>query len=316
MGNTHNLFKRLALIGTLLLASCASTPTAPPSVPMAESMEKPAASSTSLKAVVENTKSNLADIQRDATTVLASSKKAINVLDPVYESSQGSAKIAVDAALDTFKEIDAKADNILEAVRDIHREADKLQNLTAEVDKLENKLLKLSSALEITKGKALEKLYGYITMFWVIGFAMLAVGGAVAFFLNKTYGASICLLGILMLGFASASQYYMEEIALVGAILLIAGFLAGIGMISWELIKGKRTDEAIKEVVEIIEILKESMTDSEKERIFGATGVVTHIQSDFTKQLVAKIRERNGFKALKEVKAQNASTEQDPKQPA
>lgn len=304
MGNTSNLLKWLAITILFTLASCQSAQTADRGGFF--SSEKPAASSVSLKSVINNSRDNIEDIKRDADSIVKQSAEAQMQLSPVYDLVATEQKLPIDNALDAFKEIDAKADNILESTRDIERETGKLQDLASQVDKLENKLLQLNSAVEATKVKALEKLYGYITMFWVIGFSLIAIGGAVAFFLNKMYGASIALLGILMIGFASAAQYYMEQIALVGAILVIVGFIGGIGFICWELLKGKKTDQAMREIIEMIEILRETMTQDERERIFGATGLASRIQSDFTKKIVAEIKQRNGFQKLKEVKEEAA----------
>lgn len=301
MGNTNRIVKWLALTLIFVLCSCVSPPKVPPTPAI-----KPRDSSTSLQSLLDNAQNEVRNIERDSKAIIAESAAATQALNETYDGIAPGSKPAVDSAIKSLHEIDSKADNILEAAGDLDKETQKLGALVDQVDELEAQLIKLNSALEVSRNKALEKLYGYITMFWVIGFSLLAVGGAVAFFLNKTYGASIILLGLLMVGFASASQYYMEQIAMAGAVLLIGGFLAGIGMISWEVFKSKRTDEAMKEVVEIVEILKESMTDSEKQRIFGPDGVIVRVQSDFTKRLVAKIREKNGFTTLKEVKTENA----------
>ena len=105
-----------------------------------------------------------------------------------------------------------------------------------------------------------------------------------------------------MLGFASASQYYMEQIAFVGAILLVVGFLTAIGMVVWSAIYSKRNATAVREIVEMIQILKESMTPDEQNRIFGVNGVASQVQSEITMQIIAKVKEQNGFKKLEEAK--------------
>ena len=116
-----------------------------------------------------------------------------------------------------------------------------------------------------------------------------------------------------MIGFASASQYYMEQIAQVGAILLIASIFGAVASLGWQMFKKKQTDQAMKEVVEMIEILRETMTDDERARIFGPEGLASKVQSDFTKKLVYEIKQRNGFNQLKEVKDSNATQpEQQP----
>ena len=305
MGNTYCIVKWLAIIPLVLIVGCSPQRIEAP-------IGKPTGSSASLKSVLDHTKDGLGDINRDTNLILKESEDAEVALNQTYDNAHDSCKQGIDSALDSLKEINSKAQNILEAAGDIGQETKKLETLTTQVDKLEDRLISLSSALETTKGKALEKLYGYITMFWVIGFSLIAAGAAVAFFLNKSYGASIALLGIIMIGFASASQYYMEQIAFVGAIILGLGFLTGIGMICWQVLRGNKSDTAIKEIVEMIEILRETITEDEKQRIFGPEGLASKIQSNLTKQVIEEVKHKNGFNKLKDIKAAAAATPPTP----
>ena len=116
-------------------------------------------------------------------------------------------------------------------------------------------------------------------------------------------------IGVIMIGFASASQYYLQEIAFTGAVILIGSFLVGLIMIGWSAVRGKNQDQAIKEIVELIEILKETMTDDEKERIFGRDGLASRVQSELTTKIINKVREKNGFLRLKEIKDSRVDAE-------
>lgn len=267
--------KAYMLLLGLLVAGCNSTPIIQPST---------GASSASLNSVVDHTTESIKDIKRDASDILTETKTARS------------------AKTNPLDKIDSKATNIIESADDLNLEIQKLKKLTVEVDTLEKSLSNLEILMEQTRAKAMEKLYGYISMFWVIGFLLIAGGAAVAFFLNKTYGGSLALIGVLMLGFASASQYYMEQIAFVGAILLVVGFLVAIGMVVWSTIHSKRSATAVREIVEMIQILKESMTADEQNRIFGVNGIASQVQSEITMQIIAKIKEQNGFKKLEEAK--------------
>ena len=276
-------------------------------------------SSVELVSVLEHTNEAVSDIKRDATSIIDEAKIARDSLSTATGTPHGDSAAVpapslsvVDRVVQSLDKIDSKATNIIEASDDIARETKRLETLTEEVDRLEKSLSNLQIMMTETKVKALEKLYGYITIFWIIGFILIAGGAAVAFFLNKTYGGSLCLIGLLMLGFASASQYYMEEIAMVGAILLVVGFLTAIWMVVWSSINSKRNITAIREVVEMIQILKETMTDDEQERIFGQNGVASNVQSDLTKEIVAKIREQNGFKKLEEARKAGKPLAADP----
>lgn len=252
------------------------------------------ASSAALNSVVDHTTDNIDSIKRDAAEIKVDAKGVLAV--------KGDPKMIVDR-------IDSNADNIIESANAVTKETQNLKKLTAEVTKLEKSLTNLQIATEEARLSALERLYGYITLFWVLGFILIAAGAAVAFFLNKSYGGMLALIGALMLGFASASHRYLDEIAMVGAFLLIAGFVAAVGMIVWSTINSKRNSTAIKEIVEMIQILKETMTDDEQKRIFGPDGVASHVQSDLTKEVIAKIKEKNGFKRLEEIR--NAIKEND-----
>lgn len=201
--------------------------------------------------------------------------------------------------------IQSKADNIIESSTSIKKENDKLGRIIEEVKKNEDELAKLKDLVNSKRLEALEKLYGYITMFWVLGFTAIVGGAVVAFLLgNRLFGSSIMMIGVMMVGFAAASQYYMEEIAKVGGVILVISFVGGIGYLIWGIYRANTVTLAVKEIVEMIEILKETITDQEKERLFGKNGIADHVQSDITKQVVAKIKEKNGLRSLNEIKPQ------------
>lgn len=276
----------VVLGATILFANgCKSLPPVEPST---------GAASATLNSVVDRTNDEVENIKRDAAEIKDNTKGAM---------------LAKSGPEMVLGKIDSEADAIIASANDIQKETAKLKKLTAEVTKLEKSLTTLRIAMEEAKAAALERLYGYITLFWVIGFILIAAGGAVAFFLNKTYGGMLALLGALMLGFASASHRYLDEIAMVGAILLVAGFITAVGMIVWSTINSKRSSIAVKEIVEMMQILKETMTEDERNRIFGPDGVASKVQSDLTKEIIAKVKEKNGFKRLEEIR--NAMKETD-----
>jgi hypothetical protein len=258
--------------------------------------EKPAASSTSLQSVLDHSNASVGSIEQDAAEIkeaATSARASVQVVLPVVPEAQ---RPALESVREDMHKVEAKAENISDEAGKLRLETAKLSELVQKVDQLEDKLIQLESAVEAGRAAALEKLYGYITMFWVIGFILLAAGAAVALFLNKGYGGSMALLGVMMLGFAAASHYYMEEIAKVGAVLVVVGFAGGAGLIARTILIGSRKEGAVKEIVEMIEILKESMTEDEKARIFGPDGLASKVQSDLTKEIVAKIKERNGLR--------------------
>lgn len=312
MGTTHRFLVRAGLTALVLclcfLASCKGPPKQEPPVPLAD---KPAANSTSLQSVLDHSNASIGSIEQDAVEVKATAVAAKASVKEVLPSVPEPQRPALESVQEGMHKIEARAENIEDEAGKLRKETAKLSELVTKVDQLEDKLIKLESALEAGRAAALEKLYGYITMFWVIGFILLAAGAAVALFLNKGYGGSMALLGVMMLGFAAASHYYMEEIAKVGAVLVVIGFAGGAGLIARTILNSTRKEAAVKEIVEMIEILKESMTDDEKARIFGPDGLASKVQSDLTKEIVAKIKERNGLRTKADLEPPKP---EDPKQ--
>lgn len=280
--------KNMRSICNLILSACLLAVTIPGCRTIPNVEPSTGASSAALNSVVDNTNDHITNIKRDAQEIKTD---AAGVLLTKNNSPQ-----------QMVTQIQANADNIIESADSIVKENGKLKKLTAEVTKLEKSLTNLQIAMDEAKVAAMERLYGYITMFWIIGFLLIAAGAAVAFFLNKSYGGMLALLGALMLGFASASHRYMDQIAMVGAILLIAGFIVAVAMVAWSTLNSKRNSTAIKEIVEMIQILKETMTEDEQKRIFGPEGVASKVQSDLTKEIIATIKEKNGFKKLEEAR--------------
>ena len=290
----------LAILVVLPLASCKAAPKIDPNR---------GETSVRLETVSENIEATATEIKSDAEVIVAEASVAKQNIERIYDTAPEGEREPLTAALNSVQEIDARADNIISESSKIQRDADTLKAVESQVKELETEVIKYKSATSQAQAQALEKLYEYINIFWIIGFAAIIGGAALAFFANKGFGGTISLIGVIMIGFASASQYYLQEIAFTGAVILIGSFLVGLIMIGWSAVRGKNQDQAIKEIVELIEILKETMTDDEKERIFGRDGLASRVQSELTTKIINKVREKNGFLRLKEIKDSRVDAE-------
>lgn len=276
MGNNNHMYKWLVLI-PLLLAACNT----PPKV-------VPGASSAVLESTTEHTRKAVTEIIANAESIRDNASSIRAGLQELEAHQIG-------------YEMDSKAQNIINGANRIEEEIKTLEGISTEVAQLEQNLQELNGALASKQAEALEKLYGYITTFWAIGFVLIIAGAGVAFFLNKTYGGSLALLGVLMLGFASAAHKYLDEIALVGGIILVLSFLTAVGLMVVSSLKNKHMDLALKEIVETLEVFKQGVTEEESNKLFGPEGIANKVQSPFTKKVIAQIREKNGFVKLKEI---------------
>jgi len=262
---------------------------------------------------------NLGNPEGIASTRINDSTNAISrEIDSIEESS--------GSILSNIKEIDDHADDILlnpsdtdtvtqaatgiktevaeaktntlvlnEALADLETANNTISKSNSRVEALEKENASLRMEDEQSRAEGLKNLYKFITLFFVIGFGMLIGGAFIIFWVNKNLGGAILGIGVLTVGFASASQYYLQQIAQVGLVVLVVGFLSTLGIVLWMLVNGKNNETAMNEIVELIEEMKKVLTPVDRERIFGKHGFASKLTSDQTKRIVAQIKIKNGF---------------------
>jgi uncharacterized protein YdhG (YjbR/CyaY superfamily) len=212
-------------------------------------------------------------------------------IDPTLESIEDSAEAIKETVDDAQKE----QIRIDESLEDLEQANNRVAAAVGQIEELEELVKEYEQSDREVRKEALENLYNSITLFFVIGFAMIIGGAFVMFWVSKKLGATLLGIGFLTVGFASASQFYMEEIAQVGLYVLIAGFLLTMGIIAYMLLNGKNTEKATLEIVQLVEAMKERLTDEERKEIFGQDGVASRLTSPVTKSLIARIKIKNGW---------------------
>ena len=288
--------KKLLLLLCVLLSGCESIPNYTPSNQTASSVINNSTyeqieQTDEIRNASESISNELDNIDISAENILniiAVTEPIINELYYIEQSTE-LIKDSVDSAQQEQIRISEALEDLEQANHEALRGVDLTKNIEQELEELRQ------SDREIRK-QALENLHSFITLFFVIGFGMLVAGAFVAFWINGKLGTTILGIGILTVGFASASQYYLEEIATIGLIILIIGFLSTAGIIAWMLIKGKSNEKAIKEIVELIETMKDKLTPEERKIIFGKDGMASKLTSDITKKIVNEVKIKNGFK--------------------
>lgn len=229
------------------------------------------------------------DIARDAVSIREDIVSADVDLDSIYMQVPEEAQERLDLAIDKIWEAEQNAKQISDSSARLQEEIDKLEVVTSQVKAVEERVAELQGVEAETRAKAMEKLYGYITLFFALGFLIVTAGAALAFFVNKSLGFMIMLVGGIMIGFAAASQYYLQQIALVGGILLALLVASGLVFILLSALRGKKRDEALEEIIGIIKVLMETMEPGEKERIFGEGGLASRAKSKMTKDIIKEM---------------------------
>ena len=185
-----------------------------------------------------------------------------------------------------------------ESLEDLEQANNRVSAAIGQIEELEGLVTEYEQSDREIRKEALENLHNSITLFFTIGFAMIIGGAFIAFWVNPKLGAVLLAVGLLTVGFASASQYYMEEIAQVGLYVLIGGFLITMGIIAYMLLNGRNYEKAIEEVVELIEEMKDHLDEEERKEIFGRDGFASRLTSPMTKKIISQIKIKNGFKNL------------------
>lgn len=244
---------------------------------------------TLISSMAEHMERENQDIARDAKSIQEDIASADKDLDSVYSLVPESAQETLDLAIDKIWEAEQNAKQIGDSATRLQEEIDKLEVVTSQVKAVEERVAELQGVEAETRAKAMEKLYGYITLFFALGFLIVTAGAVLAFFVNKSMGFMIMLVGGIMIGFAAASQYYLQQIALVGGILLAILVASGLVFILLSALRGKKKDEAFMEIIGIIMILMETMEPGEKERIFGEGGLASKAKSQMTRDILKEM---------------------------
>jgi len=237
----------------------------------------------------------LRDINSDADSILDDIALAPDSnLDPTLDSIEDSA----ESIKERVDEAQLEQVRIEEALEDLESANARVSAAVGQIEQLEDLVKEYEQSDREVRKEALENLHSYITLFFVIGFGMLVGGAFLTFWVNAKLGGVVLAIGVLTVGFAAASQYYLEEIAIVGLVVLIVGFLATIGVVGWMLLQASNNEKAMKEIVGLIEAMKDHLTPEERKKIFGVDGIASTLTSDLTKEIIAKLKIRNGFKRV------------------
>ena len=228
--------------------------------------------------------------------------QAENILNEIAlmpEDQINNGIVSIEDSAETIKETvdEAQKEHIRidESLEDLESANHRASSLLTQTKKLEQLLEEYKESDREVRREALENLHSYITLFFVIGFATVLIGAFLTFWVSGKLGGVVLGVGVLTVGFAAASQYYLQEIAVVGLIVLILGFVVTLGVIIWLLLDGKNDKVAMKEIVSLVEAMKHHLTEEERKQIFGPTGLASRMTSDLTKKVVSQIKIKNGL---------------------
>ena len=213
-------------------------------------------------------------------------------------------------------EVETRAVSIRDSVKDAHKEQvrieEALEDLNAanaraaaaigQVEGLEELVIEYEQSDREIRQQAIQNMRGFVSLAFSIGFVMLVGGAFLALKIDAKMGSAIMGVGVLAIGFAAASQYYLEEIAIIGLVALVIGFILVMFLLGNTLVKGKGYEEATREIVELIEEIKDHMSDANldgmRKEIFGPNGFAIRFTNPITKKIIAEVKAKNHFEKL------------------
>ena len=212
-------------------------------------------------------------------------------IDPTLQSIEDSAEGIKETVDDAQKE----QIRIDESLEDLEQANNRVAAAVGQIEELEELVKEYEQSDREVRKEALENLYENIALFFTIGFALIVGGAFVMFWVSRKLGGTILAIGFLTVGFATASQYYLEEMAQVGLYVFVGGFLLTVVIVGFMLLNGKNNEKAILEIVQLVEAMKDKLTDEERKAIFGQDGIASRMTSKMTKNIVSKIKIKNGW---------------------
>ena len=212
-------------------------------------------------------------------------------IDPTLESIEDSAE-AIKETVDDAQQEQIRID---EALEDLEQANNRVSAAVGQIEDLEDLVTEYEQSDREVRKEALENLYENIALFFTVGFALIVGGAFVMFWVSRKLGGTILAIGFLTVGFATASQYYLEEMAQVGLYVFVGGFLLTVVIVGFMLLNGKNNEKAMLEIVQLVEAMKDKLTEKERKEIFGQDGIASRLTSNMTKNIISKIKIKNGW---------------------
>lgn len=238
------------------------------------------------------------DIQTEAEKAKSSTSGLLNFdVSPEQKQSLISIDNNLDAIISRSKSLENNLIVSKEKIANIKSENKNIEKGVDYVKSLEQKVQNLIKSNDELRNNAIKDLYSYLAAFFGIGFLTIIAGIAVAIFVNPKLGASISVVGLLGNAAAAAMIYYMQTVAMISIVIIIATIVISLGIgLYYLFFVNKRNNEnsvAAEENIKLIEKIKPILTPEQRTLIFGEkheVPLVDKVQTPTTKKIVQRIK--------------------------
>lgn len=294
----------MSIIAFMSLQACQTLPTSShgddhPSIQMVDTVREQTEQAEEIGQSSSLIGSHLHDIDREAEEILW---RTAEIPDEEMTSQTTEVETRAVSIRDSVKDAHKEQVRIEEALEDLNAANARAAAAIGQVEGLEELVIEYEQSDREIRQQAIQNMRGFVSLAFSIGFVMLVGGAFLAMKIDTKMGSAIMAVGVLAIGFAAASQYYLEEIAIIGLVALVIGFILVMFLLGNTLVKGKGYEEATREIVELIEEIKDHMSDANldgmRKEIFGPNGFAIRFTNPITKKIIAEVKAKNHFEKL------------------
>ena len=197
---------------------------------------------------------------REATPV---AEPVAKVLDAQAEALQNDVTPKLHIAREAIAEISKESKVVIQVVVPELRQADAdVKALAKDRDAWQAKAATAEKRIAEEQAKADSAVRAVLKWLIVAGVGVLAVGVFLALKVDMKAGLAVCAGALLLIGAATPVHEYLEWIAL-GAAVLIAAAIGGIGWMLW------RSRQAFFQTGNLVEAIKQQMDPASLKTVFG-----------------------------------------------
>lgn len=251
-----------------------------------------------------NTNSNSLRSNLDTLEALTSQLKGKNVdksvIDALYDAeiSIRESAATIDTANESIRQsneaIKAERQELQNALRDIELNNKRAERLQKDLDAKDNVIASQTKRIDELEDAAEQASTKYLGMLIAFGVVIMVLG-VLGFFYNFKVGLAMLGIGGITVAVTAGVMYYMGWFAIIGLIIMGVGLLGLIGYLAWAMMRGRTFAKATEENAELIETIKQELTDTKAYEIFGdriRPGIAHTMQSKSTQREIDKIRRR------------------------
>jgi hypothetical protein len=229
----------------------------------------------------------IADRIDESADSIAGSANAIG--SKVPEEVKAQVQPDIDNIIENTVFIKGEANNLRQVSKNEEATAVKLEKATKSSIDMEKEILELQA--ERDEAVAKQRKADRAKIMWLVFAGIVMTAGSLAACSYGLKASGFAIFGIFLIITSLTVSFLIENLEWVGGVAVLVAVL----LIGYTIYRQRKERRATEEVVHTMEVVKDSLPEEQKGKIFGngaLPGVAFQIQSDGTEERVREIRNR------------------------